>query len=978
MHEKKRFLILIIIQFFFFQFLKPVAFGQNVNASYEANVTNADHQLEGKIEKMKDRDVSDVDVTNSFYYDGKTELNLKGEWQFYWKQLLMPGDPELRNPEVPFVKLPAYWKNHELSEEALPTFGYATYKTNIISSGDYKVGLEHSVPHSAEKIFLNGELIVETGMVSKNAEDEVGLWLPGTVVCKLRKGNNQLIWQLSNHVHARGGVFKVPVIGPEKHMTNLRESQLLINALIIGGLFFIGLFFIGMYTLWHRDLQFLYYGLYALLFGYWLSNYGLHIFKPLVGTLEFTLTVRLIYMTFYGGFFFFLLFIYETYKKVFSKGFMKISRVIYIFFILTAILTPPHIFTRLIAILQGFSFILLFYALYVIFRAILRKEKGSKLMFLGVFLFGLAKVSMFGSFTNVILRTDSLSSVLYFATYIVFSIALAQKLGLAFFDVFLLQQEAKIQRDEISRQADKLTRLDRFKSRFFANVSHDLRTPLTLIQGHIFRIKGEENYLNTKSQDSLLKLETNTGKLIQLTDEIRDLILLEDDKMHLKYGEIEINEYLKRLVNMFNSAAGMKKISLTFHSMVKSPVIIHLDPLQFEKIIYNLLANALKYTGTKGHINVGLNQIEDRVIITVKDDGAGISTEDAQHVFDRYYQVDQSVHYNKEGLGIGLALVLELVELHGGTIQVESKVGEGSKFSLSFPLNLDKELTENQENANYISVNRDLLLSEDVTLDTGSFVDIAENTKSADGVLTVLIVDDHPDIRGYIKELIDDQYLIKQASNGKEALQTLVKEKVDIVITDLMMPWMDGYGLIEEMKKQENLKDIPVLVVSARTSEEDKLKVLEQGVNDFLAKPFQPEELKFRIVNALRKSKSEPSIWDSVAQDKKKLNSIEKNILSKVNALILSRIDDPKLSVEHIAEELMASSRKAYTMINQMAGMNPKDYIRHIKFQYVMDLLKKKKVRSVTEAAQAIGMSNPTYFGKQFEKKMGVHPSDLI
>lgn len=917
------------------------------------------------------------DTVNSFYYDGKTELNLKGKWKFYWKQLIESGDVRLNNSNAPFVKLPAYWKNHGLSGEPLPKFGYATYKTNIISSSDYDIGLEYAVPHVAERIYLNGKLIVETGVIAREAENETGLWLPGTAICKLKAGNNELIWQLSNHTHARGGAFKVPAIGPVKEMISLRESQLIMNAFIIGGLFFIGLFFIGMYALWRRDLQFLYYGLYAIFFGYWLSNYGLHIFKPLVGVLDFTLTARLIYVSFYGGFLFFLLFMYETYKATFSKRFVQVSSVVYIVFILSAIITSPHIFTSLIVILQAYSFLLLFYTLYIIFKAIRRREKGSVLMFLGVFLFALAKVSMLGSFNNVILRIDSFNSILYFSTYIVFSFVLAQKIGLAFNEVFRLQQETKVQRDEISSQAEKLSRLDKFKSRFFANVSHDLRTPLTLIKGHIFQLKSEENYLNTQSLESLAILEKNSDKLVQLTDEIKDIILLEDEKLTLHYQKVQIEDHLQTLVNLFDSSANLKGIDLRFTSAMKERLSMNLDPLQFEKIIYNLLSNALKFTPKGGYIEVALSAEGENVLISVSDNGAGISSENVEYIFTRYYQASENIHYSKEGVGIGLALVLELVKLHEGNIRVESELGKGARFEIVLPFNLDKITAEESPEEVFELTKKGLLLDKEPAGEPYHSIEQKELPQK-EGLKTILIVDDHPDIRNYIRTLLEDSFNILQAGDGKAALTVLKQEKVDLVITDLMMPWLDGHGLIEEMNKEERFKNIPVLVVSARTAAEDKIKVLEKGVNDFIAKPFLPDELKLRVINAIEKQQTGGNVWDALAKDKKKFNAIEKNVINRINDLIISRIDDPKLSVQHIADELIYSRRNAFNIVKELTKMSPKDYIKQVRFKYAMDLLKKKKVSSVTEAAQAIGMTNTTYFSRQFEAIMKVHPSELL
>lgn len=534
-----------------------------------------------------------------------------------------------------------------------------------------------------------------------------------------------------------------------------------------------------------------------------------------------------------------------------------------------------------------------------------------------------------------------------------------------------LSEDKKI----ITKQAEELRALDSFKSRFFANVSHDLRTPLTLIQGYISSIKTGDSYLDTKGEESISKLEANTSKLVMLTDEIKDLILLEDDKLQLKFSRIEIATYMQRLVNLFSSAAESNHVHLNFTSEVDSSLMVHLDSFQFEKIMYNLLANALKFSAKEGHIEVSLSNKEEGILITIKDDGAGIAPDKVAYIFSRYFQASDEIHYNKEGMGIGLALVMELVKLHRGTINVESELGRGSTFFVTLPYNLDKEVTSEKSDLNFIKNNKVLL--EELT-NTEPLVDLSETKKRTSNAPTVLIVDDHPDIREYIQGIIEDDHIVRQAANGKEALTVLKREKIDIVITDLMMPWMGGHELIEKMKSQEVYKGIPILVISARTTEEDRLKVLEEGVNNFLAKPFQPNELKLRIANALTSSDARTNIWDTLAKDKKKLNDVQKNVLAKVNTLILSRIDDSSLSVQNIADELATSSRNAYNIIKEIAEVNPKDYIKLVKFQYAKDLMKKKKVKSLTEAARAIGMSNATDFSKQFQKKMGVNPTELI
>lgn len=531
----------------------------------------------------------------------------------------------------------------------------------------------------------------------------------------------------------------------------------------------------------------------------------------------------------------------------------------------------------------------------------------------------------------------------------------------------------KKQKIKIESQSNKLQALDQFKSRFFANVSHDLRTPLMLIQGNVQKIENSDSYLDEQSQRSLEKLNIQTKKLTHLTDEIRDLILLEDNRLRLIYQRVTMSDYLQRLIANFHSIAELKQISLNYEDRIGDEAIIHLDTEQFEKVIYNLISNALKFTDPRGEIILILEQKQsDQVQIKVQDNGAGISEDKVQYIFNRFYQATEAINAEDEGIGIGLSLVMEIVQLHGGEIEVESVLGEGTTFIVNLPLNLDKAVSTSKATD---SKPAQLYFEEEPFL---ASQDIRENEKVKANASTILVVDDHPEIREYIKELIDDEYIIRMASDGREALELLQKGKIDLVITDLMMPWMDGYELIDSMKSDEQFKLIPTMVVSARATGEDLMKVLESGVNQFITKPFEPKELKQRIRNALIQKNAVSNLWDEISSDKKKLSEVEQNMISRINTLVLDRIDDSNFSVEDIAELMATSPRNALNLMRKLTDKNPKDYITNIRFQYANDLMMKKKVKSVSEAAQSIGLVNVTHFSKQFEKAMGIQPSSYF
>ena len=528
-------------------------------------------------------------------------------------------------------------------------------------------------------------------------------------------------------------------------------------------------------------------------------------------------------------------------------------------------------------------------------------------------------------------------------------------------------------KNEIEKQANKLKQLDEFKSRFFANISHDIRTPLTLISGYSYQIKNDkDNYLSRKSVTNLSKLEKNSAKLTRMADEIRDLIMLEEGRLNLKYSQVQVKGYIDNLTSLFSSTAEIKRIQLICNLNLDEELVAHLDKSKFEKVLYNLMSNAFRYTLEGGKIVVGVRSSDDRFILEVEDSGEGIDEAYLPYVFDRYYQTPDNQHKEREGQGIGLALVKELTQLHGGEVEVHSRKGEGTTFKLSYPLNLDMKLESGRMNE-----------IEEETMMGDLHVESREPERisiSRDEIKkpTILIVDDHNEIREYIRSIIEDDYQVLEAKNGQKALGILAKNRVDLIITDLMMPWLDGFGLIEALNKDNRFNSIPLMVVSARTTEEDRKKVLDQGINDFIAKPFDPDDLRVRISNRLQSNgEGGKNVWDDLLSDQERISELEQNILGKINQLVLHRIGDSKLSVKDIAMEICASERKTYRLIKELTDHTPLDYIKTIRFDYARELLTRQKVRSASEAAKAIGMSNVTQFSRQYKKHFGTDPATI-
>ncbi|WP_420581681.1 response regulator [Reichenbachiella sp.] len=535
----------------------------------------------------------------------------------------------------------------------------------------------------------------------------------------------------------------------------------------------------------------------------------------------------------------------------------------------------------------------------------------------------------------------------------------------------------------IQKQSDRLKQLDEAKSRFFANISHDLRTPLTLIMGGIEQVLKSEDLLLTEKAERQLKTGLLNGeRIVHLTNEINELIKLEDGKLIVHKQFVDVDKMLKVFVRLFDSIAEMKGIHLSYSkSIFDGSAILHIDPSQFEKVIFNLITNAFKHTKKDDFITLSLNKGDNCLIISVIDSGEGIPEQNIPYIFERYYQAPETTFSTQEGFGIGLALVKEIIHKHGAKIDVKSKLGEGSEFIISIPQeNISSEQSIHLPDLAFTSKTRELFKEMDEPELSETPVVNISGSESKEDKKTILLVEDHPEIRDFIQSLIESKYHVLTAQNGKRALKVLDKEKVDLIITDLMMPWFDGFELLEKLKGDENLRKIPALVLSARTSEEDKSRVLSQGVNDFLCKPFKPEELLQRIENLL----DQKELWNNNKEaalfinNPETLADIEKSLIKKVESLIFDRIDDPNLSVNHLADQIAVSERKFYRMIKKMTDSTPFEFIKEIRLQYANRILKEKKVSSASEVAKSIGMNNVSHFNTQFKKRFGKTPAEFI
>ncbi len=564
----------------------------------------------------------------------------------------------------------------------------------------------------------------------------------------------------------------------------------------------------------------------------------------------------------------------------------------------------------------------------------------------------------------------------FISPFIAYSNYMARFLSFTRKNYLLKELDIKEQLSVEKIQAEKIKELDQLKSRFFANISHEFRTPLTLLLSPI-----EKRIAAAKDQEDRTELNLmhrNASRLLKLVNQLLDLSRLESGSVKLKTSKAELISFVNRIAQAFDSLAESKQISYKLHTDQKE-IEIYADAEKLDKIIHNLLSNALKFTPSSGSVNISLitteptpNYPDGAVEIQVKDTGVGIAQDQLEKIFDRFYQVDNSQTREYEGTGIGLALVKELAELHHGEISVSSELGNGSCFTLRLPrglshLNSDEIIEEPS----------DLQISSpDMETHESEFTSNIENPNPS--TATVLIAEDNKDLRSYIRDHFTKQYTVLEAADGEEALALALDKIPDLIISDLMMPKLDGIQLCKKLKTDEKTSHIPVIILTAKTNSETKIEGLEMGADDYIGKPFDMKELEVRMHNLIdnrKKLQEKYARQMTMMPGEVKVTSTDERFLKKIMEVVETHLADTSFGVELFAQEVAMSHVQLYRKLTALTGHSPNDFIRHIRLQRAAELLK-KKAGNVTEVAYQVGFNNLSYFSKCFRETFGVNPKE--
>lgn len=579
------------------------------------------------------------------------------------------------------------------------------------------------------------------------------------------------------------------------------------------------------------------------------------------------------------------------------------------------------------------------------------------------------------------------ASTMVFRGYVI-KAKLNEKLAKTNDELKRVNGELEVKNEELKRLNEEVMELTHSRLVFFTNISHELRTPLTLIADPVEMLL-EDSGIKGKSRELLKMVQRNAIALQQLVSSILDFRKIQNGKMDLKLYRFDIVKTLTVWVGDFQLTAERKQIKLHLDiAAFKGSHEVVADKEKIARVIFNLLSNALKYTPAGGDIFVSLKDEGEKLRLDVRDTGKGIEKEETDKIFERFFQAKGAA----SGTGIGLALVKSFVELHHGEVWVESELGKGSDFIVEIPREqVDKSLVIHMEDENVDNsvsnsnsdnknvVNESVLqYIDDGVRKCGKVQQlVSENTNKP----TVLVIDDNNDIRQYEHTLLQDDYIVMEAVDGKEGLEIAKKEVPDLVICDVMMPVMDGLEFTEQLKTHTATSHIPVIMLTAKNLEEHRAEGYEHGADSYITKPFHSKVLLARIENLLKQRKllkhlfqgskeAEQEIAESHLEDR------DKQFLKQLHSIIQKNLSDSEFGVEDIGKQIGLSRVQLYRKVKAMTGSSVVDLLRKARLAKAKRLLESRSM-SVSEVAYDVGFSAPSYFTKCFKDEFGMLPGDV-
>lgn len=508
--------------------------------------------------------------------------------------------------------------------------------------------------------------------------------------------------------------------------------------------------------------------------------------------------------------------------------------------------------------------------------------------------------------------------------------------------------------------------LDETKMQFLINATHDIRSPLTLIMGPLNKLKNR--LADAESKQDIETIDRNAQRLLLLVNQILDERKIDKKQMKLHCQETNIHEFIKGIISLYTFNAKERGITISLkeeESIEGKPLMVWIDRINFDKVISNLLSNAMKYTFDNGDISITLGRKDQNAIIKISDTGIGFKEEKTERLFERFYQGKNTSDLHIEGTGIGLNLSRAITQMHGGTIRAYNRTDgtKGACLEISIPLG------------------KEHLKPEEILMDVEK-TNATENSKKkqASKNFNILIVDDDEEIAQYVQAELSEWYHFGYAQNGKEGLKLLLTGKYDLVISDVMMPVMDGITMLKNIKGNSNISDIPVILLTSKSEVDFRLEGLKKGADAFLAKPFNMEELHILIDNLVDNVRRLRGKYTGAMGQKEKIEKIEVKgnndaLMERIMKCINENLTDPDFNVEKLTEKAGISRAQLHRKMKEIAGVSTGEFIRNLRLEQAARLIEEDKI-NFTQVAYSVGFNNQTHFSTIFKKHFGMSPSE--
>lgn len=545
------------------------------------------------------------------------------------------------------------------------------------------------------------------------------------------------------------------------------------------------------------------------------------------------------------------------------------------------------------------------------------------------------------------------------------------------------QEQEKIHAEQERKETDRVRELDRLKIKFLTNLSHEFRTPISLILGPVDKLLHQEK--NEQTLGQLLMIKRNAKRLLNLVNQLLDFRKMEEHELKLQVTEGELVTFVKEVADSFKDMAERKKIDFVYTSQIDALYTLF-DRDKLERILFNVLSNAFKFTLQGGYINISLENANTTptdaqrwIAIKISDTGIGIPEDKKEQIFERFFQNTTAAAILNQGTGIGLSITKEFVQMHGGTIHVDSEPGKGTLFTIQLPFTPIEAPQNNTET-----------LPEEETIE-GTAAPLIETPVNEEATATaasinqtelplILLVEDNEDFRFYLKDNLRLHYKVLEATNGKEGWQKALAQHPQLIVSDVNMPYMDGIELSKKIKSDKRTSHIPVILLTALTGEEDQLKGLGTGANDYITKPFNFELLHVKIKNLLLLNSTLKSTYTKqikVLTPEVEIQSEDEQLLKTIMLYLEENLTNPQLSVEELSKHVGMSRSSLYSRLLEITGQTPVEFIRNVKLDKAAVLLEKSDM-NIAQIAYSVGFSTPNYFAKAFKAKFNMLPSEYM